>query len=252
MSRRPLAAMLVATAVLGTAASAQAGAPTRSNGGQDFLVLQVKVAPPRANSAVGLEFDSFAGNDVTGAVPAPNDSTRINDVRLARGFKVNPGAFVQCTVAQANKNQCPRASRVGSGTATADARPTIATPVQASVVAFNGKTSAGKPALLLRAVATLNGSKVPLVLVVEIKPATGGFGPRFVLDNGPLTPGTAPLFGITQLHLVFPVRIARVGRRVVPYLVSASTCRGSWLFEQINTAYSGAREIATDRMPCVR
>jgi hypothetical protein len=38
----------------------------------------------------------------------------------------------------------------------------------------------------------------------------------------------------------------------VHYTVAPTTCRGSWLFEQINTSYSGAKEIATDRMPCVR
>ena len=252
MSTKLLAAAAAAAALCGLVSTAQAGAPSRGPTGKNFLVLQFKIFPPRAGAGVGVEFDSFAGNDVDGTLPSANDSTRVIDVRLAKGFKVNPSAFVSCTRAQIDKNKCPRASQLATGTATADARPTIATPVQAKVTAFNGKTTAGKPALFLRALATLNGQQVPLVLVAEIKPPTSGFGPGFVLDAGPLTPGSGPLFGINQLHLNLPDRAARVRGRTVHYVVSASTCRGSWLFEQVNTSYAGAREVATDRMPCVK
>ena len=252
MSIKPLAAAAAAAALFGLASTAQAGAPTRGPSGKNFLVLQFKIFPPRAGQGVGVEFDSFAGNDVDGSLPSANDSTRINDVRLAKGFKASPSAFVSCTRAQIDKNKCPRASQVATGTATADARPTIATPVQAKVTAFNGKTAAGKAALLLRALANINGQQVPLVLVAEIKPPSGGFGPGFVVDAGPLTSGSGPLFGISQLHLNFPDKVVRVRGRAVHFLVAAPTCRGSWLFEQINTSYGGAREVATDRVPCVR
>jgi hypothetical protein len=252
VSSKVFAVAAAVAALFGLASVAQAGAPTRTNNGKDFLVLQFKIAPPRAGQGVGIEFDSFAGNDVDGAVPTPGESTRINDVRLAKGFKVNPSAFASCTRAQIDKNRCPSASKLATGTATADARPTIATPVQARVTAFNGKTTAGKPALLLRALANLNGNQVPLVLVAQIKPPASGFGPGFVVDSGPLTPGSGPLFGITQLHLNFPDKVVRVRGRAVHYTVAPTTCRGSWLFEQINTSYSGAKQIATDRMPCVR
>ncbi len=252
MSSKFLTAAAAAAALFGLASAAQAGAPARGPSGKSFLVLQVKVSPPRAGQGVAIEFDSFAGNDVDGTLPTPNDSTRINDVRLAKGFKVNPSAFASCTRAQVDKNNCPRASQVATGTATADARPTIATPIQARVTAFNGKTTAGKPALLLRVLANLNGQQVPLVLVAEIKPPASGFGPGFVVDGGPLTPGTAPLFGISQLHLNFPDHVVRVRGRAVHYTVAPPTCRGSWLFEQVNTSYGGGRLVATDRMPCVR
>jgi hypothetical protein len=247
-----LTAVGTAAALLGLAGVAQAGAPTRGPTGKNFLVLQFKISPPRAGQGIGIEFDSFAGNDVDGALPSANDSTRIIDVRLAKGFKVNPSAFVSCTRAQIDKNTCPRASQLATGTATADARPTIATPVQAKVAAFNGKTTSGKPALFLRALANLNGQQVPLVLVAELKQPSSGFGPGFVVDGGPLTSGSAPLFSINQLHLNFPDRVVRVRGRSVHYAVASPTCRGSWLFEQVNTAYSGAKLIATDRVPCVR
>ena len=252
MSTKLLAAAATAAALFGLVSTALAGAPARGPSGKNFLVLQFKISPPRAGQGVGIEFDSFAGNDVDGASPSANDSTRINDVRLAKGFKVNPSAFASCTRAQIDKNRCPTASKLATGTATADARPAIATPVQAKVTAFNGKTTAGKPALLLRALANLNGSQVPLVLVAEIKPPAFGFGPGFVVDAGPLTPGAGPLFGISQLHLNFPDKAVRVRGRAVHYTVAPTTCRGSWLFEQVNTSYGGAREVATDRMPCVK
>jgi hypothetical protein len=252
VSAKLLAAAAAAAALLGLAAVAQAGAPARSPNGKDFLVLQFKVSPPRAGAGVGVEFDSFAGNDIDGQLPPVNDQTRINDVRLARGFRVNSSAFVSCKRADIDRNRCPRASLVGTGTATADARPTIASRVPARVTAYNGKTSAGRPAVLLRAVANLNGQQVPLVLVAEIKPAAAGFGPSFVVDSGPLTSGSSPLFGIVQLHLNLPDKVVRVRGRAVHYVVAPPTCRGAWLFEQVNTSYAGARLIATDRVPCVR
>jgi hypothetical protein len=251
MSTKLLAAAAAAAALFGLGSTALAGAPARGPTGKNFLVLQFKVSPPRAGQGVAVEFDSFAGNDVDGTFPAPNDSTRIIDVRLAKGFTVHNSAFASCKRADIDKNRCSRASQVGTGTATADARPTIATPVQARVTAFNGKTATGKPAVLLRAVANINGQQVPLVLVAEIKPAAPGFGPSFVVDAGPLTPGSSALFGISQLHLNLPDKVVRVRGRAVHYVVASPTCRGSWLFEQVNTAYSGAKLIATDRMPCV-
>ena len=145
-----------------------------------------------------------------------------------------------------------RASQVGTGTATADARPAIATPVQARVTAFNGKTTAGRPAVLLRAVANISGNQVPLVIVAQLGPAGSGFGPSFVVDNGPLTPGQNPAYNIRQLHLNLPDKVVRVRRRFVHFLVAPPTCRGSWLYEQVNTSYGGGRWIATDRVPCVR
>jgi len=252
VSSKLFAVATTVAALFGLASVAQAGAPARTNNGKSFLVLQFKISPPRAGQGVGIEFDSFAGNDVDGTFPTGTAATRVNDVRLAKGFKVNPSAFVSCTRAQIDKNKCPAASKLATGTATADARPTIATPVQAKLTAFNGKTTAGKPALLLRALANLNGSQVPLVLVAEIKPPASGLGPGFVVDAGPLASGSGSLFGISQLHLNFPDKAVRVRGRAVHYTVAPTTCRGSWLFEQINTSYAGAREVATDRMPCVK
>ena len=252
MSTKLLAAAAAgAAALFGLGSTALAGAPARGPTGKNFLVLQFKVSPPVAGQGVGVEFDSFAGNDIDGQLPSANDSTRINDVRLARGFKVNNPLFASCKRTDIDKNRCPRASQIATGTATADARPTIANRVLARVTVFNGKNAAGKPALLIRAVANLNGQSVPLVLVADIKPATAGFGPSFVVDSGPLTSGSGPLFGIVQLHLNFPDKVVRVRGQTVHFLVAPPTCRGSWLFEQVNTAYSGAKLIATDRMPCV-
>ena len=253
MSTKLLAAAAAAAALLGLVSTALAGAPARGPTGKNFLVLQVKVSPPRPGQGVAVEFDSFAGNDIDGQLPPANDSTRTNDVRLAKGSKLNSSLFASCTRADIDRNRCSRASQVATGTATADARPTIANRVPAKVTAFNGKTAAGKPALLIRAVATLNGQQVPLVLVAEIKPAASGFGPSVVVDNGPLTSsGSGPLFGIVQLHLNFPDKVVRVRGRAVHYLVTPPTCRGSWLYEQVNTSYGGAKLIATDRVPCVR
>ena len=252
MSTKLLAGAAAAAALFGLASTALAGAPVRTPNGKGFLVLQFKVTPPRAGAGVGVEFDTFAGNDVDGQAPAVNDQTRTIAERLARGSKVNSSAFASCRLADAQRNRCSRASQVGTGTATADARPTIATPIQARVTAFNGKTAAGRPAVLLRAVTTLNGQQVPLLIVAQIGAAASGFGPSFVVDNGPLTPGQAPLYNIRQLHLNLPDKVALVRGRLVHFVVAPPTCRGSWLYEQVNTSYGGARLIATDRVPCVR
>ena len=100
--------------------------------------------------------------------------------------------------------------------------------------------------------ANINGNQVPLVIVAQLAPAASGFGPSFVVDNGPLTQGQNPLFSIRQLHLNLPDKVVRVRGRLVHFLVAPPTCRGSWLYEQVNTTYGGGRMLATDRVPCVR
>jgi len=245
-----LAAAAAVAALFGLATVAQAGAPVRTPNGKGFLVLQFKVSPPRAGSGVAVEFDSFGGNDVDGQPPAANDQSRTIAVRLARGSKINSSVFATCRLTDVKPNRCSRASQVATGTATADARPTIATPVQARVTAFNGKTAAGRPAVFIRAVANVNGNQVVIVLVAQLRPAASGFGPSFLVDNGPLTTGQT--IGIRQLHLNLPDKVTRVRGRQVHFLVAPPTCRGSWLYEQVNTSYGGARLIATDRVPCVR
>src|SRR2546423_1078974 len=112
-----LAAAGAVAALFGLATVAQAGAPVRTPNGKGFLVLQFKVSPPRAGAGVAAEFDSFGGNDVDGQQPPTNDQTRTIAVRLARGSRVNSPAFASCTVADANRNRCSRASVVGTGTA---------------------------------------------------------------------------------------------------------------------------------------
>ena len=256
---RRLGCALVTLLALGTGVTAaQAGEPfTDANG--EFLIVGFGVTPPKAGAPVGVRFSDYASNDITPVggnepVTDPSKATKTIAVQLAHGFKINASRFPTCAEATLKKGAagCPRGSRVGSGSAILDARPLVATRLRAKAVAFNGKTAAGKPALLVRADVSVAGNPVSDVLAVEIKGPSGGFGPSFVLDNG-----TAPkvgerfLYNLMSLSLTIPRRTVRFGGRQVGYVEAASQCSGVWRFRQVNTSYGGARQTAFDEVGCV-
>ena len=254
-----LGCALIALLVLGAGATvAEAGEPyTEADG--SFLIVGFSITPPKAGAPVGVRFSDYAGNDITPVggnepVTDPSKETKTTAVQLARGFKINASRFATCAEATLKKGVagCPRGSRVGSGSAILDARPLVATRIRAKVVAFNGKTAAGKSALLVRADASVAGNPVSDVLPVEIKGPSGGFGPSFVLDNGPEPKvGERFLYDLMSLSLTIPRRTVRVGGRQVGYVEAASQCSGVWRFRQVNTSYGGAKQTAFDEVGCV-
>ena len=152
--------LAAAVAVLAGPASALAGqASTDPNG--DFIDLSVAVSPPiagtpKAPRGVGVSFDSFSGNRINGNAPVV--STAIV-VRFNKGFKDNALLFPSCKINTTGFSKCPRATRIGTGTAEASLPGTNGAPpsfVPATLVAYNGKPLSGKTPTLIF-IASING-----------------------------------------------------------------------------------------------
>ena len=109
---------------------------------QRRLILQVNASPPRAGSAArpqpaALDFSSLV---YTSDGLRSSRSSRTIKIRFT-GFRFHPSRFAKCLESKLEKtgpSACPAASKLGTGSATADARPVVPTPVQAKVQAFNG------------------------------------------------------------------------------------------------------------------
>ena len=246
----PLASMLALAGV------ALGGEP--STIGNDNLVLQVKASPPRTGTALRPQAAKvdFSTLLYTSDGQRSSRSTRTIKIRLT-GFRLNPSAFKKCLESKLEKDgpsACPAASKLGAGTATADARPAIATPVPAKVQAFNGtldidpagQPMAPKPAILIYADAG-GGIKAYLPTLFRGKDTVE------TAEGTPPTPGQQSLFTITSLHLILPAKTTRVGRKTVAFAETPRTCPGGlWRYVQTNSYYSGEKVVTKDTQPCVR
>jgi len=266
MRSRHLAGALVAAAVAAGGLPAAAGAGGAvTNGFGEFAVLDVDVFPPAsstrgARQGVSVAFHSFYGSR-DGSPPRTADTVTI---AFPRGFRANGLEFPQCPLPTSagptgdvgKASRCPAASRIGTGTAEADARAAgVPQPVPATLTLFNGAPQRGNPTLIVIAQGTGAFSGVTTEIDFEIRNARTQ--PTFVTINDPLpgeTPGPAP-FVTTKFDLTVPVkRITRGSgrRRRVIYLNEApTTCRRAWTFS-ITQAYAGGSLVARDEAGCVR
>ena len=252
---RRLVFLAPAALLVGFGGIALAGEP--SSIGTDNQILQVKASPPRAGTALrpqpaAIDFSALL---YTSDGKRSSLSTRTIKVRFT-GFHFNPSAFAKCLESKLEKtgpSACPAASRLGGGTAMADARPTLATPLTAKVQAFNGtldidaagKPIAPKPAILIFADAG-GGLKTYLPTLFRSADTVE------TAEGTPPTPGTQSLFTITSLHLILPAKTKRVGRRTVAYADTPRSCPGGrWRYVQTNSYYSGEKVVTTDTQPCV-
>ena len=247
--------LAAAVAVLAGAASALAGqASTDPNG--DFIDLSVAVSPPiagtpKAPRGVGVSFDSFSGNRINGNAPVV--STAIV-VRFNKGFKDNALLFPSCKINTTGFSKCPRATRIGTGTAEASLPGTNGAPpsfVPATLVAYNGKPLSGKTPTLIF-IASINGQPASeLDFTIKQQPS-GPYGLAFSSIQFPNLPPSP--FAITKFSTTIPdqtvTRNVR-GKRVKVHLIEAPTsCHGSWKFAQTDTPNTGAPVTATDTQPC--
>jgi hypothetical protein len=253
---RRLLPLLALSATVGFSGLALAGEPGQL--GTARLILQINASSPRTGTAakprpVGVEFSTIV---YTTDGQRPSNAVKSNRIRLT-GFRINPSAFAKClesTLEKQGPSGCPRKSKVGTGTGTADARPAVATPVNAKVQIFNGtldidangKPRKPVPALLIYADA---GGGIKTYL-----PAPYLGRDTVETDPGnPPTPGQQPLFSIVALHLIVPPKTTKVGRRTVAFIEAPRTCpRGVWRYTQTNTYWSGERVSFFDTQPCTR
>jgi hypothetical protein len=227
-----------------------------SNSGTHHI-LRVSASPPVAGTAsdpqpVALKFDSleYTDNGQRSKLYTRTLAYRFN------GFRFHHGAFPTCLESKLEKSgpsACPTASKLGTGKAVADARPTLAQKVKAKVVAFNGMLDvnpAGKPIAPVPAVLIMAKSSSGLKAYV---PVLFKGGDRLVTAQRPAPQGdNPPPFTIVRLSVKFPVKTTTKDGAKVPYIEAPRSCPdGQWKFSQVDTTYSGQKLTATDSQPCV-
>jgi hypothetical protein len=231
---------------------AQAG-PAATDGDGNVSVLDVALSPPVASSRrapVGatLTFQEFFGNRNGAQLPRITRTT----VELPAGTRSNGRLFVKCDLpdeaSEVGTKRCPRASRIGSGTVEADARPTIQEPLSGELAAYNGELRNGNPTVILLADVNVRGSTVTGELDFEADGST-----LRSLDPPAGTP--QGLFTITKVDVAVrkTARIRRGGRRIrVDLIENPRTCRrGTWRSRSTQEFEGGGSIRALDTAPCV-
>ena len=136
-------AFLAALVVVAVVPAAAIGA--KATNGTATVSLAVGVTPAKAGTSsqpqrVALSYkQSLTANDGS---RLGNDISQIK-VAFAKGFRFDINAVAQCKESvledpNQGPSACPAKSIVGTGKATADARPTLPDPIDATVTAFNG------------------------------------------------------------------------------------------------------------------
>jgi hypothetical protein len=246
-------AFLAALVVVAVVPAAAIGA--KGTNGTATVSLAVGVTPAKAGTSsqpqrVALSYkQSLTANDGSRLA---NDISQIK-VAFAKGFRFDINAVAQCKESVLeDPNQgptaCPAKSIVGTGKATADARPTLPDPIDATVTAFNGmldtdangNPQAPVPALLVVA-------EVPSLGVRTYLPAAIR-GSSLVLDFAPADPAMPAAYILRDLSLT----LRRAGSANKPYLRAPTSCpKGGWAFSQTVSFGSGLAPVtAKDTVAC--
>lgn len=178
-------------------------------------------------------------------------------MRFNKGGQYNARYLPKCNPQELRSKgppACPKRSRIGSGSATADARPVLAN-VNAKITIFNGGRSNGTDRVILHAVPEISG---PITLVGTLKKRRGGrydYVLTFDVPPIPTLPGQ-PNASITSVQTKTFRRIVkrkrvrirrhgRVSRRTirVPLIAAPSSCRRKRWFAEGTFVYESGETI---------
>ena len=231
---------------LALAAPAPAGEQVvRSNG--DFQQFTYRFTPaPSGGKGLITEY-AYTGGNVNGA--RPEDPVYLV-VRTPAGVRFNGRHFPKC--APKRFPRCPSNTLVGSGTAKADARPTLAQPLPITFRIYNGtldRRGHARQLYDLRA-----GTTVRVRLIAVFRDDTTVPGAEAHHLNLLKQLGEHPVATVTEFRLRTRDRVVTVrrnGRRVrVPLYEATRPCSGSWESANILTFSNGEALTATDTQPC--
>jgi hypothetical protein len=248
--------MILSTAVLALLVGAAVAMAANT------VTLTVQAVPNKASTRKKIRPIKLAINvgitDPTQAQPTPLKQVII---RFNKGGVFNGKLFPKCKKAALvtkGPKGCPKGSKVGSGTATASAKP-IVDNVNAKVTIFNGAPLNGKPSVLLYNVPDISS---PIIVqgTVEKKPVTAcGNGGQcdyvltFNVDPIPTLPN-APDASVTSVKTstgnVF-VKKKKRGKTVkIPYIGAPKVCNGTWAAEGQVTFVNGEVVKVPVSAPC--
>lgn len=207
-----------------------APAKASKNGKPRGIALRLKVAYESLNEGAQI---SETTSGITVALPA--------------GTKVNTKAAKQCMLSALIKDgasACPKRSRVGHGSATADARPALPEPIPAKVTVFNGLDDVAPdgtpretpiPSVIFHSTTTF-GVNSTLPFNID--------GSDLEVEFAPPAQGESQLFHLNKVDVKFP----NAGKKA--YLTAPTTCTGSWTVGMEITNFDGPSIEATHQVPC--
>lgn len=242
-------------------------AGSKATSGDQALQISASVSPNRASASkagrgtvLKLHVDYESLNE--GA--QIKEHTKAVILTMPSGMKVHADRAKTCKLSDMEKESspgiavggdaCPAGSQVGSGTATADARPTLPDPVPATVKLYNGiddinldgsPRNPGIPAVIFDAKTNI-GAGVRSILPFDI------LSNKLELDFVPPEPGhenDAQLFHIQKVDITFP---NRGGKKA--YVTNPRKCGPSkkWNFSMSITNFDGPTVTAGHQVGCRR
>ena len=229
--------------------------------------LEVVPRPNKASTKkkvrpITLEIN-VATNDPAATQPPPLKRVVI---RFNKGGQFNGKLFPKCSFSKLQAqgpSACPKGSKVGSGTATASAKPIIDL-VNAKVTVYNGEPKGGVPTVLLYNVPDISS---PIVVqgTVAKKGAVscaGGKGQcdyvlTFDVPLIPTLPNAPPASVLsvkTKTSQVFIKKKKKVkGKRrtvKIPYIGAPKECKGNWVADLNITFQDGQTSTSEASLPC--
>jgi hypothetical protein len=240
LAPRRLAAALGAAAALAALAAGPAAAADhtqRLDIGAELVRQQAGGKPWIVNLSLGAHLGSSDGT-----VPSP-----VNHMvfQFTRGAKVHPEAFGTCTMAILHDKGpagCPKSSRLGDGTATANA---LETDFAATIDVFNGpKAGNGRKILVYaRALGT-----VIIPLEGTLTKTSGKYGWKLDLPIGRIR-----TVGDNDAAILdFQVRVGGIGKKKVPFIEAPTACnKPGWPFLGTFTYADGSTGTSSAIINCL-
>lgn len=207
----------------------------------------VTARPGKGGSMLKLKVDYRSLNEDAQV----SETTKAVTLTLPKGMKIHterrPTCLVSAAFGEQGEAACPAASRVGGGTATADARPSLPAPIDAEVHIYNALDDTNAdgslrdpaiPAVLLFAKTTLGLDAIlPFDLVA----------PNVLrLDYAPPKEGDpAQLYHLQTFKIGFPLKKGSA------YVTNPGRCpKGFWRFRMTIDNFDGPSVTAGHKVDC--
>src|SRR3954452_11766569 len=243
MSPKRTAAAAAAVLALGAAPAALAVDHVQTLSFGATLLDQPKGAP----WAVSLDINATMGA-ADGGLNAP---LRHVFFAFPKGAKVNGDLLPVCKAKTPEQIlSCPKASKVGGGTAIIDARPLVR-EVPAKLQLFNGPGNAKSRTLIVTADTQDAGIQVNLVLPGTLKRASGPYSYTFDVDIPEIKAvASAPPIAITKIDIGVGSRVKKKGKKL-SFIDAPTSCpKGGWPFQGKFTFGDGAVPHLNSRLDC--
>lgn len=233
-------------AILATSLAVLAAAPAAAQAAQS---ARLDVAATLLNQPVGRPWAIDLGVSTTVSTPDGSPPSPLRSIDLSFPHAtLNDGRFPTCTLKRLQvkgSRACPKASRIGTGTAIADVRPLLDIPVHAGITVYNGPRQGGARTLLFDSIA--KEVQVRFILVGHLRHTGGRFGYRLTMQVPPLNtiPGAKPA-AISRFDVTVGGR--RHGRS---FLEAPRSCpRGGLPFQGRFTFADGSKASAKAAISC--